>query len=354
MNLIIRFKYLLIISLIGFIFVYPVNTNAQEEPGNFSLQVTPSPIVETLTPGSSKELDMKIRNNGNKTELLKIEMKGFVLRDGQDIELLDLPAGVSDWVQFANPTFSVKPGEIFTERVTFNAPSDSGFSYSFAFVINRAFEAEPLPGNTNLQGKVVVFSLINIDRPGAVREISVASFSASKNIYEYLPTEFTVKFKNSGNTIVQPYGNIYIQRTKDSNDPISVLPVNEPKGYILPSTERAIKSFWTDGFPVYKISTNSEGQPTSKLTWDWNNVSQFRIGKYYAKVVAVYNDGQRDIPIEGVLSFWVIPWRLLIGAAVVLGLIGVGIFTIIKKIIGLKPKKKKPIKQNTESLNEEN
>jgi hypothetical protein len=26
----------------------------------------------------------------------------------------------------------------------------------------------------------------------------------------------------------------------------------------------------------------------------------------------VYNDGQRDVPISGSVSFWVVPWRLII------------------------------------------
>ena len=35
----------------------------------------------------------------------------------------------------------------------------------------------------------------------------------------------------------------------------------------------------------------------------------------------MYSDGQHDIPIEGVVSFWVIPWRaILLAIALVVGL----------------------------------
>ena len=39
--------------------------------------------------------------------------------------------------------------------------------------------------------------------------------------------------------------------------------------------------------------------------------------KYQAKLLLVYDDGKRDIPLEGTVEFWVVPWRLvLFGVAV--------------------------------------
>lgn len=320
-----------------------------DEPGNFSLQVTPSPIVESIKPGESKVVELKIRNNGNKTENLKIETRGFNIKnDEKEVSLSDnSPNEISNWISFANPTFTVLPGEWFTERITFNVPKSAGFSYSFAFVISRVQDATAKPGTPAIKGSVAVFTLINIDRQDAKRELSVASFFASKNIYEYLPAVFTTKFKNSGNTIVQPYGNIYIQRTKNSTDPISILPVNESKGYILPNTERSLITSWVDGFPSYieekNTGTNSNN---TKLIWDTKKINQIRYGKYYAKLVAVYNDGQRDVPIEGLISFWVIPWKIIALILIILGLVVVGLFTIIKKILSIRQRRKKTHNSN--------
>lgn len=317
---------------------------AQEEPGNFSLQVTPSPIVESIKPGESKTIELKIRNNGNKTENLKIETRGFSIKDDdKEVALTDnTPNEISNWIVFANPKFTVLPGEWFTQRITFNVPKTAGFSYSFAFVLSRVQDATAKPGTPAIKGSVAVFTLLNIDRPDAKRELSVTSYFASKNVYEYLPVVFTTKFKNTGNTIVQPYGNIYIQRTKDANEPLAILPVNEAKGYILPNTERSLKTTWSDGFPVYTESKNSEtGTTSTKLVWDSKKIDQIRIGKYYAKLVAVYNDGQRDVPIEGVISFWVIPWKIILIALFIFSLVIVGLVTIIKKVFNVKKLTKK-------------
>jgi hypothetical protein len=43
-------------------------------------------------------------------------------------------------------------------------------------------------------------------------------------------------------------------------------------------------------------------------------VPKLRWGKYTANLLLVYDDGTKDVPIEGTLSFWVIPWRLIFGA----------------------------------------
>jgi hypothetical protein len=67
-------------------------------------------------------------------------------------------------------------------------------------------------------------------------------------------------------------------------------------------------------------------EETRRLSWDWKQLGSLRMGKYVAKVVIVYNDGQRDIPIVTSYTFWVIPWRLifftvLIGGMLVTGLV---------------------------------
>ncbi|MBI2439455.1 MAG: hypothetical protein HYV45_02555, partial [Candidatus Moranbacteria bacterium] len=61
------------------------------------------------------------------------------------------------------------------------------------------------------------------------------------------------------------------------------------------------------------------------LKWDWNDASKLRFGKYQAKLLLIYDDGTRDIPIEGMVSFWVVPWRIIaiiiFNFALIIGLI---------------------------------
>ncbi len=281
---------------------------------DFSLQVTPSPLVATVRPGEVSKLELKIRNASTTAEELKIEPRAFRFDDNSgNVSLNDTtPPGIASWISFSNPTFTVQPGQWFTQQITVSPPKDSGFSYSFALVISRKNVPKPIEGSRLLKGSLAVFTLINVDRPGATSKLEVVGLTTDRRVYEFLPATVKITFKNTGNTIVQPYGNIFIQRNKNSKTPIDTLPVNDSKSYILPGTQRSTTSTWSNGFPVYEVTANEDGTSGKQLQFNWDTASRFRIGRYTVKVVAVYSDGQRDIPIEGEVSFWVIPWRTIL------------------------------------------
>jgi len=319
------------------------HASAQSAQSDFVLQVSPSPLVETINPGEPKTLELKIRNNGSQTENLKIVPRSFSLDSGSNqIKLGDSePGDIKDWIIFEHPTFTIAPGQWFTERIIINTPKSAGFSYYFALLVSRKNSEQPTPGKQAIQGSVAVFTLLNVNRPDAKRELEVANFGSAKRVYEFLPATFNVTIKNTGNTIIQPYGNIFIQRSGKSKSPTTVLRVNETRGYILPNTTRTLSTNWTSGFPVYvetKVAENVSAKKT--LQWDWGKLTNLRMGRYTAKLVGAYNDGQRDIPMEAVLTFWVIPWRLIIAFIVLLVILVVGIWTIAKKGFKLIRRKK--------------
>lgn len=296
---------------------------AAEPQGNFSLQVTPSPLVTTVKPGQVKDVELKIRNAGTGTEELKIETRKFsVDRQTGKVALDDTaPSEIAQWVKFSAPTFKINPGEWYTQKVRLALPKESGFSYSLALIISRTNNVKSVESGRLIKGSVAVFTLINVDRPGAVRKLDISDFTTKQSVYEYLPAQFSMSFKNTGNTIVQPTGNIFIQRGSNDDKPIATLPVNDKGGYLLPDTPRTLDSTWNSGFPVIETSTNSDGSESQQIKWDWSKLTNFRIGPYTAKLVAVYNDGIRDIPIEREVTFWVIPWRTILILAAVIGLL---------------------------------
>lgn len=308
--------------------------SAQESAGEFSLQVTPSPLVFSAKPGESTTVPLKIRNAGPNTEELKIEPKSFKLNQlTGDVSLLDEPPReVDSWISFSSPVFTVKPGEWFTQNVTFNPPKTAGFSYSFVLQISRTQDPTVKEGERALKGTVAVFTLINIDRPDATKKLEIASFSTNKNVYEYLPIQLSTTLRNTGNTILQPYGNIFIQRNYDDPEPIATLPFNEQRGYILPDTTRTLENIWDDGFPVYTTATEN-GKSSTSLSWNWSNMNNVRFGKYTAKLVAVYSDGTRDIPLEATTQFWVLPWKFLLAALIIIAIFAFGIWSMVSRLI---------------------
>ncbi len=302
---------------------------AQDTTGGFSLQVTPSPLIATVDPGEQTSLEVKVRNASTTAEELKMELRAFTIdRDNGEIKISDETASnVADFVTFEQANFHVEAGQWYTQKVNVNTPKDAGFSYSFVILISRQ---EPLPkveGVSNIEGSVALFTLLNVNRPDAVKKLELTSFISAKKSYEYMPAEFELSIENTGNTIVQPQGNIFIGRSADEQEPLAVLEINQGNGYIIPTSSRTLKTSWSDGFP----SRNADG----KLVWDWSKLNKIRIGKYTAKVVLIYDDGERDVPIESTVTFWVLPWKIIIGFVLLLVILGVGIFTVFRKSFGV-------------------
>jgi hypothetical protein len=326
-------RRLLALALLGCMVVLATPLPAAAAEGDFSLQITPSPLVTTMHPGDRSVLELKIRNTGTSSENLKLETRGFTIDNNTGkVTLSDSPPPDITWVSFEPSKFTVAPGQLFTDKIHINLPAQTGFSYSLAVVISRQSETKATSGGRLIKGSVADFMLVNVDRPGATRKLNVAQFSVAKRFYEYLPAEIEVKLKNTGNSLVQPYGNVFIQRGK-AGKPISVLPVNDQRGYFLPGVKRSLNLQWNDGFPHYKTTTSSDGKTSRHLVWNWQDTSKLRIGKYTAKLVAVYNDGGHDVPIEGEVSFWVIPWKLILGALVVAILVIYGLWSLVRKIV---------------------
>lgn len=310
---------------------------------DFSLQVSPSPLVASLKPGTTTNLELKIRNAGSQSETLKIEPRKFSVNNQTGEVKLDdrSPSEIAPWVSFGAQTFTVKPGEWYTQTVRVALPKDTGFSYSLALIISRTKNVASTESGRLIRGSVAVFTLLNVDRPGAVRKLEISSFSMGADIYEYLPATINMSFKNTGNTIVQPYGNVFIQRGSGDSTPLATLPVNDKQGYILPGSDRMLTADWTNGFPLYKVTKTAEGVTQTQEQWDWQHVSDFRIGQYTTKLVAVYNDGQRDVPLVKETTFWVMPWKIILASLVVVAILLFGVWTILRKIIRLfKPRKK--------------
>jgi hypothetical protein len=288
-----------------------------------------------VKPGVKTQQELKIHNNGTSVEALKIEPRAFTLsQDSKTVNLLDTtPPDISSWISFSQQKFSIQPGQWFTENITLNVPKDAGFSYSFALVINRQADPKPTGSGRLIQGSLAVFTLVNIDRPGATSSLKVVSFTTSKHMYEYLPATFSISFRNTGNTIAQPYGNLFVQRSANSATPLANMAVNATKGYILPGTTRTVTANWNDGFPAYKTVTNADGSTSQKLVWNWANLSHLRIGRYTAQLVAVYDQAGHDTPLQATLTFWVIPWKLLLIPLALLLLIVFAVFMLVRSIV---------------------
>jgi hypothetical protein len=330
------------------------------QAGDLRLTTSPLPINLKTTPGNILTTNLKIKNDGTQAENIKVTLMKFKA-DGTSGApmLLDREPGDDffNWVTFsdplrqgfseASPTFTLPVNEWKTITATFSVPTTASFGYYYAVVFSRADEqVQPAERQTVIAGGTATLVLLEVQVPNAKREIQATQFSADKNAYEFLPVSFTVKLQNSGNVHVAPRGNIFISQGDNKN--IATLEVNPGQGSLLPDSARIFEQKWSDGFPVYRakvengqVVLDANNRQQLELKWDFKDASKLRWGKYTAKLLLVYDDGQKDVPIEGEVSFWVMPWRLVLGGLVVLilALLGLkstlqGWYKKIKNILG--------------------
>ncbi|MEI6650935.1 MAG: hypothetical protein WCL23_05955 [Candidatus Moraniibacteriota bacterium] len=324
--------------LFSFFFISPAVVRAQST-GELRLTTSPLPINLTVAPGTSVSAPIKIKNDGTVTENLKMTLMKFKADPVTGAALLSKRDPTDDyfnWVSFSDPTFTLPPNEWKTVTATFNVPSTAAFDYYYAIVFFRA-DQQAGAGDRQavLNGGTATLVLLTADVPNAVKRVEIERFVVDKNMFEFLPANFDVRLKNTGDVHVIPHGNIFISDGNGSD--VATLNVNETQGSILPDSPRDFQASWSDGFPkhVFKEENgvkaqDAKGKPIEELTWNWADASKLRWGKYTAKLVAVYDDGSRDVPLEAEATFWIIPWRLLGGGFVILLLVLLGLKSTIQ------------------------
>jgi len=134
-----------------------------------------------------------------------------------------------------------------------------------------------------------------------------------------------------------PQGDVFILQGKKQ---LAVLPINAGGGNVLPQSYRLFPVKWGDGYPSYqevvengKVKLDKNGNQVQALSWNSNGnnpFSKIRFGKYTEQLFATYDNGTMDVPIQASWTFWVIPWRVLLGLLLIIGLIGFGVYMMVR------------------------
>lgn len=333
--------------------------NAQID--NFRLSVSPASVSLVAEPGTKTETQIRVKNDGLRTEKIRVGVVPFVGEDENGKPRLTeqkIEDEYLKWITFSEQEFEIAPNEWRAITATLELPQDAAFSYFYAVTFSRAVNTDESAA-ANIRGSVAVLLLLEAKVPNAVRNIGVEEFSVDRPWYEFLPVAFRLRLVNTGNVHVAPRGNIFISRGEGKD--ISILDVNAGGGNILPASGRLFDASWNDGFPVYEnivgereLVLDENGRTVKKLSWDFSKANKFRWGKYYATLLMAYDDGERDVPVEGRLSFWVIPWRILLTVFFVSFLTLFGALFIVRGLIRMIFRRRSEQKKPSEKSNIEN
>ena len=318
---------LLAFSFLGFLFfTVLLSANAQEDSGRLDLTVSPPVIELTAKPGETITQSFRVRNNLTNPVDLQISTRRLTSdpQNGSPIPEEGAEGEELSWVSFDKPEFTARPLEWEDIKFTIAIPESAAYGYYYVFRITPKDTQKAESTGSLVKGELLVVTLLNVKKDGANSKTELVSFGAKNFITEYLPATFNVKLANKGNIHVKPRGNIFI--TRGGGKEIAILEVNQGVGSILPGGTREFESQWEDGFlvnePVIEndqVKLDGNGKVVTKLKINWNKLTEFRIGPYEAKLLVVYDDGQKDVVLEGSSTFWVLPYKIIGG--ILIGLI---------------------------------
>ncbi len=292
-------RNIIIITFIIVITVIPSSVFAQA-PG---LDLTVSPVFfdYAAKPGDTIKDKIRIRNNTSAPIPLKIEIQKIGPdKNGalaiQEPKPDDVHLG---WIKFDSATVSARPKEWSDINFTLSIPQDAAFGYYMAISVKS--DGQATTGNTAaVTGEAAIPILLNVKKDGAKVEGKLTEFKPKNFINEYLPVEFDLSVANTGNVHIRPRGNIFLSGPGIKD--LGLLDVNADLGAVLPGATRFFTSKWTDGF-----LTSDDGH----LNAHWDKLTHFRIGPYNASILLVFDNGTRDVTLDGKTTFWILPYKLI-------------------------------------------
>lgn len=292
----------IIVGLASLVFgVFP----AQAQSSGQALEIAPPVINLKADPGQTITTKINLRSVSNDPTIVTGEVNDFVAagEDGTPKLLLDgeedatTAYSLKDWIAPLSQ-LRLEPREIKDMAVTINVPANAAPGGYYG-VIRFTGTAPELEGQ-GVALSASLGSLVFVRVSGEAKEsLEVEEFAAANNgnsstLFQAAPIQFIERLKNTGNTHLQPAGQITI---KDMfGQKVATVNINLPPRNVLPDS---IRKF--------------EQSLDSSVIGD-----RVLFGYYTADLSVKYGDSQQTITAS--TSFWVIPYTLIgIGIAVLIG-----------------------------------
>lgn len=281
------------------------NANAAQ-----GIQISPALVELNASKGKTYNINLGVTNVTGTDLVYKTSVSDFGAsgETGSPHIFIDnklTPASsIITWVDTA-PEFSLgsHQSRTVTAQITVPANAEPGGHYG---VIRFSGTAPKLDRTgVGLSASAGVLILIRVD--GLITEkADLASFYTSAtqsgketSFFENGPAYFVVRIRNVGNIHVKPVGNIEVKNM--FGGVVANIPINKDKSNVLPNSIRRFDD--------------------AKVNKDW------MIGRYTANLTLGY--GTNGQAITGTINFWVIPYKIILVALLVL----VTVIYILRRII---------------------
>lgn len=278
-------------------YVYAFEKSKVDMPAQNDFVVEPGKTEIFVNPGDTVTKSITITNRIGKTVKFKLTTEDMVGTDDatSPIKLLGDETGPYSIKNFITPEiseFSLDLGEKITIPVTISIPADAEpRGYYGALIVSNEPEVLDTEQSTSTEGKATLvsrigslfFLRINGEGQEAGSLDSFKIIGPGKAFYENRPSGFEISFKNTGNVHLVPHGKIIIKNIFGKD--VGEIPVDAY--FSLPNSIRYREVLWDQGTGLGRYTANLSLYP------GYGNENQ-----------------------EASISFWIIPWKILIATFV--------------------------------------
>lgn len=186
---------------------------------HFSLaqDITSSRTLEVLPPSQELQVDpeqvvtarAKLRNRSSDTLNIKVRIEDFTA-SGEEGQVALVEKGsysMASWTKVEPEEFALKAGETKEVTATISVPKDAAGGRYGSFVFSAGGQAS---GTTTAVAQEIA-SLFLVRISGPVTEILTLTEFTAPSFLEFGPVPFALKFQNSGNVHVKPFGLVNVR-----------------------------------------------------------------------------------------------------------------------------------------------
>ncbi len=192
---------------------------AGETNSKQSLEISPPSQEVKSEAGTTIAVKSKIRNRSDRAVKIRVRIEDFT-SSGQEGQVAFVNNGsdsLTNWTVLDIDSFSLRPNESkeVLARVTLPEDVAGGHYGSFVFAVDGG---DPGPNAAALSQELASLFLVRVG--GAVSEELIMTDLEAPKFAEFGPIPFVLKFKNSGNVHLKPFGllnvrNIFGKTVKD-------------------------------------------------------------------------------------------------------------------------------------------
>jgi len=296
--------------------------------------VTISPILFDLSmdPGQVKQGVILVQNDTNQTQTYYASTQNFVGKgeEGQQEFLTEKETtGLASWIKLESDSVTLDPGKSAEFKWVINLPKNAEPGGHYAAVFFAMQPKDEKGTSVGIGGRTGALFLVNVS--GNIREsANIESFrimndadtdkAKPTSLINSLPAYFETRIKNTGSVHLMPEGNIVIKNIFGNT--VGTVSVNPTKGRVLPDGIRKYRTMWGS-----KDTIEGNGF-FAGLKREWKG---FAIGRYTAELDAKY--GTQNQSLKASVSFWILPWRIILLALILLVALLLGLKLYNKMII---------------------